>query len=60
LKTIKSLHTMISPILIYLNLLHIRIKSIHSLVNGWTLSTWPSLFHDTDWDADIDWSKNRA
>ena len=23
---------------------------------GWTLSTWPSLFHNTDWDADIDQS----
>jgi hypothetical protein len=30
-------------------------KNIHLI--GWTLSTWPSLFHDTDWDADIDRSK---
>ena len=30
-------------------------KSRHLI--GWTLSTWPSLFRDTDWDADIDRSK---
>jgi hypothetical protein len=35
-------------------LLHIRIKSIHLI--GWTFSMWPSLFRDTDWDADIDQS----
>ena len=28
-------------------------------LNGWTLSIWPSLFRDTDWDVDIDRSKNR-
>jgi hypothetical protein len=32
--------------------LHIRIKRIHLI--GWTPSTWPSLFRDTGWDADID------
>jgi hypothetical protein len=25
-----------------------------------TLSMWPSLFRETDWVADIDWSKNRV
>ena len=30
-------------------------KSRHLI--GWTLSRWPSLFRDTDWDADIDRSK---
>ena len=29
------------------------------LIDG-TLSMWPSLFHDTDWVADIDRSKNRV
>jgi len=32
--------------------LHFRIKSIHLI--SWTLSMWPSLFRDTDWNADID------
>jgi hypothetical protein len=27
---------------------------------GWTLSMWPSLFRDIDWNADIDRSKNRV
>jgi hypothetical protein len=40
----------------YIRLLHIRIKSIHLI--SWTLSTWPSSFRDTDWDADIDQSQN--
>ena len=45
----------------YIHLLHIRIKIIVHLI-GWTLSTWPSLFRDIDWNADrpvqkpcIDW-----
>jgi hypothetical protein len=42
----------------YMFLLHIRIKIIHLI--GWTLSTWPSLFRDIDWNADIDRSKNRV
>ena len=39
-------------------LLHIRKKIIHLI--GWTFFTWPSLFRDIDWNADIDRYKNRV
>jgi hypothetical protein len=35
-------------------------RNRETLTETGTLSMWPSLFHDTDWVADIDRSKNRV